>query len=73
MIIVDWLLLAAIAALVVAPLRAGEGKYEQAALLPFADDPPVAERVAAATGKVCERVIEPLEELPQRPEDSLLA
>ncbi|MCY1430297.1 hypothetical protein D3C76_706940 [compost metagenome] len=73
MIIVDWLLLAAIAALVVAPLRAGERKYDQAALLPFADDPPVAERVAAATGKVCEQVVEPLEELPQHPQDSLLA
>ena len=32
---------------------------EQSALLPFADDPHAARRVAAETGLVCERVVRP--------------
>ncbi|HCE9328379.1 hypothetical protein [Pseudomonas aeruginosa] len=35
---------------------------EQATLLPFADDPEAARRVARDTGKVCRRVVRPLEE-----------
>ncbi|MCJ1884204.1 hypothetical protein LNN38_05020 [Pseudomonas sp. LA21] len=36
--------------------------FEQAALLPFADDPDAARRMTAATGRRCERIVEPLPE-----------
>ncbi|ARG87667.1 hypothetical protein AAIH49_08540 [Pseudomonas aeruginosa] len=35
---------------------------EQTALLPFADDPEAARRVARDTGKICRQVVRPLEE-----------
>jgi len=38
-------------------------ELEQAALLPFADDALAARNMTAATGRVCERVMEPLAEL----------
>ncbi|MCP1626215.1 hypothetical protein [Pseudomonas nitroreducens] len=37
---------------------------EQAALLPFADDPDAARRMSAATGRHCERIVRPLPEPP---------
>ena len=37
-------------------------ELEQAALLPFADDALAARNMSAATGRVCERVMEPLAE-----------
>lgn len=37
---------------------------EQAALLPFADDPDAARRMSAATGRHCERIVQPLPEPP---------
>ncbi len=37
---------------------------EQAALLPFADDPDAARRMSAATGRQCERIVQPLPEPP---------
>lgn len=37
---------------------------EQAALLPFADDPEAERHMSAATGRHCERVVEPLPEPP---------
>lgn len=37
---------------------------EQAALLPFADDPESARRMSAATGRHCERIVQPLSEPP---------
>ncbi|EMM7970559.1 TPA: hypothetical protein VDT85_006068 [Pseudomonas aeruginosa] len=37
---------------------------EQAALLPFADDPEAARRMSAATGRHCERIVQPLPEPP---------
>jgi len=36
--------------------------FEQAALLPFADDSEAAQRMTAATGRRCERIVEPLPE-----------
>ena len=42
--------------------RCDRGELEQAALLPFADDPPAARAMTAATGRVCARVVEPLAE-----------
>ncbi|MCY1432852.1 hypothetical protein D9M71_488600 [compost metagenome] len=35
-------------------------ELEQTALLPFADDPEAAARMTEATGRRCERVIEPV-------------
>jgi len=40
---------------------------EQAALLPFADDPAAARALEQDTGRVCERVVEPLAESPPLP------
>ncbi|WP_448680898.1 hypothetical protein [Pseudomonas nicosulfuronedens] len=37
---------------------------EQAALLPFADDPEAARRMSAATGRHCERIVQPRPEPP---------
>lgn len=37
---------------------------EQAALLPFADDPEAARRMSAATGRHCERIVQPRSEPP---------
>ncbi|WP_416310447.1 hypothetical protein [Pseudomonas sp. W03] len=43
--------------------RACRGEtFEQAALLPFADDPEAARRMTAATGRRCERIVAPLPE-----------
>ncbi|MEP9319683.1 hypothetical protein ABKS89_21265 [Pseudomonas sp. LABIM340] len=44
--------------------RACRHDDEQAALLPFADDPDAARRMSAATGRHCERVVQPLPEPP---------
>lgn len=47
----------------VACWRACRGEtFEQAALLPFADDPEAARRMTAATGRRCERIVAPLPE-----------
>ena len=47
----------------VACWRACRGEtFEQAALLPFADDPDAARRMTAATGRRCERIVAPLPE-----------
>lgn len=35
-------------------------ELEQAALLPFADDPPAAERVRQQTGRCCEQLMTPV-------------
>ncbi|MCY1398667.1 hypothetical protein D9M71_137030 [compost metagenome] len=43
-------------------LRQPPEELEQAALLPFADDPEAAARMTRATGRRCERVVEPLPE-----------
>lgn len=41
-----------------AALRAPDRELEQAALLPFADDPPAARQLERETGLRCERVVE---------------
>jgi hypothetical protein len=40
-------------------LRLSDHDEEQAALLPFADDPEAARLMTAETGRVCERVVTP--------------
>lgn len=44
-----------------------EHDLEQAALLPFADDPQAARAMSEATGYRCDKVITPLSEPPSRP------
>nr|WP_294973366.1 hypothetical protein [uncultured Pseudomonas sp.] len=59
------LMLFGLLACAVACWRACRGdSFEQAALLPFADDPEAARRMTAATGRRCERVVQPLPEAP---------
>ncbi|MCY1293263.1 hypothetical protein D9M68_585010 [compost metagenome] len=38
--------------------RRSSHDLEQAALQPFADDPPAARNMSRATGRICERVLE---------------
>ena len=47
-------------------------ELEQAALLPFADDPEAARQMSAETGRVCARVVTPLAEPVRTAEDGLL-
>lgn len=47
-------------------LRLSAHDEEQAALLPFADDPEAARLMTAETGRVCERVVTPPCEPPPR-------
>ncbi|SDI97588.1 hypothetical protein SAMN05216189_101110 [Pseudomonas delhiensis] len=42
--------------------RASRHDLQQAALLPFADDPEAAARMSAATGQHCERLFDPRRE-----------
>ncbi|MEH6387374.1 hypothetical protein [Pseudomonas profundi] len=39
-----------------------EERIEQAALIPFADDPDAAEQLTLETGRRCEKVVEPVAE-----------
>lgn len=46
-------------------LRLNAQDLEQAALLPFADDPDAARNMTKATGRRCEHVVTPLFETPE--------
>ena len=52
--------------------RPTRDEAEQAALLPFADDPEAARQMSAETGRVCARVVTPLAEPVRTAEDGLL-
>lgn len=47
--------------------RMAAHELEQAALLPFADDPEVAQRMSEATGRHCTHVVTPLPEIGEHP------
>ena len=48
-------------------LRPSAADLEQAALLPFADDPDAARRMSAETGRHCEHLMTPIFEVPDTP------
>lgn len=58
------MLLLSLIACIAACWRTCRSAGEQAALLPFADDPDAARRMSAATGRHCERIVQPLPEPP---------